>query len=240
MIPWILFVLVAGLLGYIFLTMPKSGWVRWKAKRSKSGVIVTLCSADGFEEDRFMKADLDNGVFTTIKGEEAYVFTPNPKFATGDLNGESGQLAGSRVQSQNSIDVSTEEQKIIDEAILHRSFSDTGKAHYTGLVTKGIAVTPKFLKLVKHLNDNVDEKKIYHIDLVDPQKLQNYFKGTFNMGMIRNITFAAEQRGFLRRPMQDFLGKNKFTIVFLLIIVLGGYMILSGKIDLGRIFGKYM
>ena len=221
---YVLATLAMGFLIFVFFTMPKSGWLRWVAKRSKTGTIVTLIHPDGFEQDLFMKADLNHGVFT--KGEDTYIFTPNPRFV------EENQ--------ENPINIPVDQQKIIDEAIMHRSLTDTGKAHFTGLVSKGIAVTPAFLELIKKINYNAKTDNIKLLNLVEPQILKKYFPGTFSQALIQNIKFAAERRGFLRRPVQDFLSKNAMPIGIIIIIGIIGYMVLSGKIDLARIFGGFL
>jgi len=207
-----------------------------KAKFAKAGVLVTLVFDDGFERDELMKVDLQSGIFT--HGKETVIFTPDPVFV--DEPPKITDLSGTTVKGRKSVDVPIDQKKIIDEAILNRSFTDTGKAHYTCLISKGIAVTPTLLKLIKDVNSRADESKIYLGNLVEPQILKSYFKGTFSAATLQNMEFAAERRGFLRRPMQDFFDKNKISIVFVLLIVIVGYMILSGKVDLSRIFGGFL
>ncbi|GAH12460.1 unnamed protein product, partial [marine sediment metagenome] len=110
-------------------------------------------------------------------------------------------------------------KKIIDEAIQHRSFTDTGLPHYTGLASKGIAVTPQLLALIKEVDMDADENRIRFFQMVKPEILKSYIRATFSQQTIENIKFAAEQRGFLRKPMSD--GLKKFAIPVMLLLVVG-------------------
>ena len=211
------------------LMIPKSGWTRIKAKLKKTGAIVTICTDDGFERDHVMKANLDHGIFSGKK--DTLVFTPEPKFV--ETNVEIMKEDGTTEKVKKTmLDISTSSKKTIDEAIQHRSFTDTGLPHYTGLASKGIAVTPRLLALIKEVNMKAKEGQIRYFTLVEPHILKSYIRSTFSQQTIENIKFAAEQRGFLRKPMAD--GLKKFAIPVMLIFVVGLaiWAVLSGYIDL--------
>lgn len=222
-LPW------AALIAFIVF-MPGSAKTRIRAKFLRSGVIVTLCTPDGFEQDRFMKVDTKYGLFT--QREETYIFTPQPKFVKA-TNPETDE-------KEEQMEVPTNMKAIVDEAITHRTLTDTGKAHYSGLVHKGIAVTPALLELIKKVNSEASADKVKQITLITPQALSTCISQSFSQSALEYMRFSAEERGFLRRPVMDLLQKNKVSIVFLLLLVIGGYMIMSGKVDLSRIFGDYL
>lgn len=215
---------------FLYVLLPGSARTRFKARYfAKTGALVTLVTDDGFEKDKIMKVDLENGILTD--GRKTIIFTPNPVFADEVLDDGSTKKA---------MKPTTEQKKTIDSAIQKRSFTDTGKPHYVCLVNKGIAVTPELLGLIQAVDTWVigtDKSEIYQGDLVDPQILKSYFKGTFSAITLSNMEYAAERRGFLRRPMQDFLSKNALPIGMILIVIIVGYMFISGKIDIARIFG---
>ena len=131
------------------LAIPGSGWTRIKAKLKRTGAIITVCTDDGFEKDYVMKADLDHGIFSGKK--EGLVFTPEPKFVEEETTVTKEDGTTERVQ-KTILDIPIDSKKTIDEAIQHRSFTDTGLPHYTGLASKGIAVTPRLLALIKEVN----------------------------------------------------------------------------------------
>lgn len=212
---------------FFYVLLPGSARTRFKARYfARSGALVTLVTDDGYEKDVMMKVDLESGILTD--GKKTIIFTPNPVFADEVIEGETKKL----------MTPTTDKKKTIDSAIQKRSFTDTGKAHYVCLVNKGIAVTPELLGLIQAVDNQVTEKsEINQGDLVDPQILKSYFKGTFSATTLTNMEFAAERRGFLRRPMQDFLSKNALPLGMILIVVIIGYMLISGKIDIARIFG---
>ena len=222
-LPW------AALIAFIVF-MPGSAKTRMRAKFIRSGVLVTLCTPDGFEQDRFMKMDMKYGLFT--HRDETYIFTPQPKFvkATDADTGEEVE------QMEAPINV----KATMDEAINHRMLTDTGKAHYIGLVHKGIAVTPALLGLIKEVNSEAVADKVKQVTLITPQALSTCISQSFSQSALEYMRFSAEERGFLRRPVMDMLQKNKVSIVFLLLLVIGGYMIMSGKVDIGSIFGDYL
>lgn len=225
-LPW------AALIAFIVF-MPGSAKTRMRAKFLRSGVIVTLCTPDGFEQDRFMKVDTKYGLFT--QREETYIFTPQPKFVNKTIEDETGKDV-----NVEQMDVPDNVKQNVDEAINHRSLTDTGKAHYIGLVNKGVAVTPALLALIKEVNSEASADKVKQITLITPQALSTCISQSFSQSALEYMRFSAEERGFLRRPVMDLLQKNKVSIVFLLLLVIGGYMIMSGKVDLGRIFGDYL
>lgn len=212
------------------LAIPKSGWARIIAKRKKTGALVTLCSDDGFEKDYVMKADAQNGIFSGRK--DTLVFTPDPQFVEEEV--EVVQKDGTTVlEKKPFLDLTADKKKIMDEAIQTRSFTDTGLPHFTGLLTKRIAVTPRFLELIKKINRGFKENdKVGLITLVEPHSLKSYFKGTFSQQMIENIKFAAERRGFLRKPIQDNLKKAAIPVMLILFILFVYWAISSGYIDL--------
>ena len=223
MLPWVL--LIA-----LLVFLPGSAKTRLRAKLLRSGVIVTLCTPDGFEQDRFMKADMKYGLFT--HREETYIFTPQPKFVK-ETNPETNE-------KETKVDVPDNVKQNMDEAINHRSLTDTGKTHYIGLVKKGVAVTPALLALIKKVNSKANPEKVKQINLITPQALSTCISQSFSQSALEYMRFSAEERGFLRKPLSDALQKNKVSIVFLILLVVGGYMIITGKVDLSRIFGKYL
>ena len=211
------------------LVIPSSGWTRIKAKIKKTGAIVTVCTDDGFEKDYVMKADLDHGIFSGKK--DALVFTPEPKFVETEVEviNDDGTT---RKETKTMLDITTDSKKTIDEAIQHRSFTDTGLPHYTGLASKGIAVTPRLLALIKEVNTKVDEERIRFFKLVEPHILKSYIRATFSQQTIENIKFAAEQRGYLRKPLSDNLKKFAIPIMLILVVGVAIWAVLSGYIDL--------
>ena len=211
------------------LAIPGSGWTRIKAKMKKTGVIVTTCTDDGFEKDYVMKADLDHGIFSGKK--ETLVFTPEPKFVDREVEVENEDGTTEKVK-KTMLDITTNKKKVIDEAIQHRSFTDTGLPHYTGLASKGIAVTPRLLALIKEVNMDAEEDQIRHFTLIEPHILKSYIRSTFSQQTIENIKFAAEQRGFLRKPMADGIKKYAIPIMLILVVGVAIWAILSGYIDL--------
>lgn len=221
-LPWVAFVA-------FIVFMPDSAKTRIRAKFLRSGVLVTLCTPDGFEKDMFMKVDMKYGLFT--HRDETYIFTPQPKYKTPDPESK---------EEKELLDVPENVKKNVDEAINNRTLTDTGKAHYIGLTQKGIAVTPALLKLIKEVNSDASPDKVKLVTLITPQDLSTCISQSFSQSALEYMRFSAEERGFLRRPMMDALQRNKVSIVFLLLIVIAGYMVISGKIDLGRLFGKYL
>jgi len=219
-----------------YVLLPGSARTRFKARYfARTGALVTLVTDDGFEVDKIMKVDLENGILTD--GRKTIIFTPNPVFADEEFDfiGPDGTVVK---KTKQVLLPTTEQKKTVDSAILKRSISDTGKPHYTCLVNKGIAVSPELLGLIQAVDSRVTENgRVYQGDLVDPQILKSYFKGTFSAITLSNMEYAAERRGFLRRPMQDFLSKNALPIGMILIVIIVGYMFISGKIDIARIFG---
>ena len=215
---------------FLFIrAIPGSGWTRIKAKIKKTGAIVTVCTDDGFEKDYVMKADLDHGIFSGKK--DALIFTPEPKFVETKIEVMQEDGSAQKV-NKTMLDITSDAKKTIDEAIQHRSFTDTGLPHYTGLASKGIAVTPRLLALIKEVNTKVNEDRIRLFTLIEPHILKSYIRATFSQQTIENIKFAAEQRGFLRKPLSD--GLKKFAIPVMLILVVGVaiWAVLSGYIDL--------
>lgn len=211
--------------------IPRSAKARMHAKFARSGVLVTLCTPDGYEQDTFMKVDTKYGLFTYK--DETYIFTPQPKFVTSeDVETEE--------KGEDQMDIPDNVKQNVDEAINHRSLTDTGKAHYIGLVNKGVAVTPALLELIKKVNQKASPDKVKQITLITPQTLSTCISQSFSQSALEYMRFSAEERGFLRRPLMDALQKNKVSIVLLMIIVIAGYMIITGKIDMTRIFGKYL
>ena len=220
----------------LYVLMPGSSRTRLKARYlAKTGALVTLHTDDGFEQDKIMKVDLESGIMTD--GKKTIIFTPNPVFADEEFE-VTNPDGTTETQTKKVMKPSEDEKKTIDSAIQKRSFTDTGKPHYLCLVNKGIAVTPELLGLIQAVDSRVkDDKGVYQGDLVDPQILKSYFKGTFSAATIANMEFAAERRGFLRRPMQDFIQKNALPIGIILVVLIIGYMLISGKIDLSSILG---
>jgi len=220
---------VTAVLFLIMLIIPSSGWTRIKAKLKKTGAIVTVCTDDGFEKDYVMKANLDHGIFSG-KGE-TLIFTPEPKFVEGNVVVLDENAMPSTV-NKTMLEIPIASKKIIDEAIQHRSFTDTGLPHYSGLASKGIAVTPQLLALIKEVDMKADENRIRFFQLVQPHILKSYIRATFSQQTIENIKFAAEQRGYLRKPLSD--GIKKFALPVMLILVVGVaiWAVLSGYIDL--------
>ena len=224
---WILLIMMA-------VVIPGSAKTRIRAKWFGNGVLVTLCTPDGFEKDMYMKVDMKYGLFT--HKEETYIFTPQPKFVNGIVIDDKTNKEVEVPQ----VDVPIDIQANVNEAINHRMLTDTGKTHYIGLVHKGIAVTPALLGLIKKVNKNATGDNVKQLTLINPQSLSKCISQSFSQSALENMRFSAEERGFLRRPTLDALSKNKASIVFLLILVIGGYLLLSGRIDLDRIFGSYL
>ena len=221
--------IVTAALVLFMLAIPGSGWTRIKAKLKKSGAIVTVCTDDGFEKDYVMKANLDHGIFSG-KGK-TLIFTPEPKFVENEVVVLDENQIPSTVK-KTMLEIPIASKKIIDEAIQHRSFTDTGLPHYTGLASKGIAVTPQLLALIKEVDMNADENRIRFFQMVQPEILKSYIRATFSQQTIENIKFAAEQRGFLRKPMSDGLKKFAIPIMLLLVVGVAIWAVLSGYIDL--------
>lgn len=219
---------------FIIIFMPGSGWTRFKAKLKRTGVLVSLCGDDGFERDVIMKASMGHGIFS--KGDSTYVFTPDPKYHEEEVE-EKNPDGTTKLVKKNMLEITTDQKKIIDEAIQKRMFTDTGKPHYVGLVSKGVAVTPELLALIQNVNKNAKENKINQIDLIEPQILKTYIRKTFSETLIDSLTFAAERKGYLRRPVQDFISKNKIPIGLLLICGLIAILILTGQIDISGLLG---
>ena len=211
-----------------YVLLPGSARTRFKARYfARTGALVTLVTDDGFEVDKIMKVDLESGILTD--GRKTIIFTPDPVFVDEILKDGTKKTV---------MEPTTQQKKTIDSAIQMRCFTDTGKPHYICLVNKGIAVSPELLGLIQKVDSRVTEKNVINQgDLVNPQILKTYFKGTFSASTLSNMEFAAERRGFLRRPMQDFLSKNALPLGMILIVVIIGYMLISGKIDIARIFG---
>lgn len=205
-----------------YLYIPASAKVRIKAKMAKSGVLVTLCGDDGFEHDSLMTAEMGHGLFS--KGDETYVFTPDPKYVDDEENSEPDENKVEKLEK------SSDAKKLIDHAIQHRMFTDTGKPHFIGLISKGIAVTPALLKLIQDVNHNTDEKKIDQIDLIEPQILKTYIRRTFSDSMIQTLKFKHERMGELRRPMADAIKKLlPWGLIIAAIIVI--YLVLGSGIE---------
>ena len=213
---------------FVYILLPGSARTRFKARYfARTGALVTLVTDDGFEVDKIMKVDLESGILTD--GRKTIIFTPDPVFVDEILKDGTKKTV---------MEPTTQQKKTIDSAIQMRCFTDTGKPHYICLVNKGIAVSPELLGLIQKVDSRVTEKSVINQgDLVNPQILKTYFKGTFSASTLSNMEFAAERRGFLRRPMQDFLSKNALPLGMILIVVIIGYMLISGKIDIARIFG---
>ena len=221
--------LETAILVLFIILIPGSGWTRIKAKLKRTGAIVTACTDDGFEKDYVMKANLDHGIFSGKK--DTLVFTPEPKFVEKEVE-VANEDGTTETVTKTMLDISTNSKKVVDEAIQHRSFTDTGLPHYTGLASKGIAVTPRLLALIKEVNMDASEDQIRYFTLIEPHILKSYIRATFSQQTIENIKFAAEQRGFLRKPMAD--GIKKFAIPIMAILLIGVvvWMVLSGYIDL--------
>ena len=126
--PFTFALLIGFLCGALFIIflMPRSAKVRLKSKFKKTGAIVTLCYDDGYEKDEYMQVDIKHGIFT--KGDDTYIFTPNPVFI------EQGQGKGR--PKKEALELPFKTKEIIDEAVLKRSYTDTGKPHYIGLVKR--------------------------------------------------------------------------------------------------------
>lgn len=103
-----------------------------------------------------------------------------------------------------------------------------------------IAVTPALLGLIKTVNDKADETRVRLGTLIEPQILKSYIPNSFNQQTIKNIKAREWLRGRNAQPAKDFLDEHKISIVFILLIGIFGYLIITGKLDLTRIFGSVL
>jgi len=223
------------------LLLPKSGWIRLKARLRREGVLVQLFTDEGFERTELMKSDLGQGI---LSGNPiSYIFTPRPSvFKKGDITkGE-----------KDVIDISTEMKANLDEALSHRASTDTGKPLYIGYVGKSVAVTPRLLKIIKDVQGGKklrlkkkadDEEKEENIpvkllELLDPRALKLYIGSTFSVSLIESIKAENERKGYLRKPAPiEFLSKNPISIVLIILILLVGIAMFSGQLDILALLG---
>lgn len=217
--------------------LPKSGWIRLKARLSRDCVIVQLFTDEGFEKVELMKSDLGQGI---LSGNPiSYIFTPRPPvIAEGD--------------AKELVDLSPDIKANLDEALTHRFITDTGKALFMGYVGKSVAVTPKLAKIIKEVHgkkklklkkktdEEVDEApiEVRLLTLLNPLLLKLYIGRTFTRSLIESIKAENERKGFLRKPApMAFLSNNPIPIILILIVILVVGSVLTGGIDLQAMFG---
>ncbi len=229
-VPLLLFVSVFVHL-IMALLLPKSGWVRLKARLKRECVIVQLFTDEGFEKVELMKSDLGQGI---LSGNPiSYIFTPRPPVI---MEGDTELL-----------DLSPDVKANLDEALSHRFFTDTGKPLYMGYVGKSVAVTPRLLKVIKQIHGQKKlrlrkktEKEVEDssievrlLTLLSPLLLKLYIGKTFNPSLIESIKAENERKGFLRKPApMEFLSKNPIPIILIIIVILVGLAMASGNLDI--------
>lgn len=220
-LPILLVISVAVLLIGIGI-MPKSAWVRFKAKLRRSGVLVSLFTDEGFERTEIMRSDLGQGILSG--NPVSYIFTPRPPVVT------------KRGKELIDLNMSDDQERALSEALSHRLFSDTGKPLFLGYVGKSAAVTPKLLEIIKKTSRKKNPE-IKTLTLLDPRQLKLYIGKTFSRSLIESIKFENERKGYLRRPVKDFVSRMKLPIGIILIIAVLAFVLLSGGIDLSGILG---
>lgn len=203
----------------LILFMPKSARIRLKARMKRKGILVTLFSDDGFERTELMQSDLGQGILTG--NPTTYIFTPRPARIVKKV-GRS---------KKGYVDVAEDQKKNIDEAMLHRLVSDTGKMYLIGYIGKSLAITPKLLELIKKVNRRAIKEDVKELELLDPRILKQYMSTTISRSAIESLKFEHERIGYLRRPVSDKLRKLVLPIGLIVIILIFAYLFLTGDID---------
>jgi hypothetical protein len=199
--------------------MPASARVRFKARMSRSGILVTLFSDDGFEKTELMKAELGQGILTG--NPTTYLFQPRPT-----------KLKGKGKNKKEYVDANPDQKEFIDEAMKHMCISDTNKPLLLGYIGKSLVVTPKLLALIKKVHRRAKEGKIKELELIDPRILKSYMSRTISKSAIESIKFEHERIGFNRKPVSDALKKWAFPAGAIVVIIIALYAWQSGMIDL--------
>lgn len=70
------------------------------------------------------------------------------------------------------------------------------------------------------------------VTLMDPRVLKLYFKRTISPAIINSIAFTNRQIGFYMRPELDSIKKNGGLIIMIFVMLVLGYLLLSGGIPL--------
>jgi len=231
LLPILLLISVALHILMTFL-LPKSGWIRLRARLSRDRVLVQLFGDDGFERTELMKSDLGQGIFSG--NPTSYIFTPRPPVIKADDGSEL-------------VDLSPDIKANLDEALTHRFGTDTGKPIFIGYTGKSVAVTPKLLKIIKavhgqkklKLKKKTEEEvkdepiEVRLLTLLNPLLLKLYIGRTFTKSLIESIKVENERKGFLRKPApMEFLGRNSIPIVLIILILLVGIAMFSGNLDI--------
>ena len=218
-----------------WLLMPGSARTRFKARLKGNCVLVSLFSDEGFEKTEIMYSDLGQGILTG--NPVSYLFTPRPPTIT-----ETTQTD----EEKSEYDLATDPDEIkanLDEALLNRMYSDTGKPYYLAYIGKSVAVTPALLKIIADTNkkktlklkDGEEPKvEVKKITLLDPRTLKTYVSKTFSRSLIESIKLENQREGFLRRPVQDALKKFGVPFIVIVILILGA-LVLTGEIDLNAL-----
>ena len=221
-----------GLLAFIFIffifIIPSSAWARIKAKLKRNCVIVVLFNDEGFEKTELMKSDLGQGIFSG--NPISYIFTPRPTWSKIKVKVPNRK----NKKTIEAIDISEKTQENLNEALTHRMITDTGKPIYYGYIGKSVAVTPRFLDIVKKVNKKANIFKT--LELLDPRLLKVYVGKTLSPSLIETIKAENERKGYLRRPVSDTLKKMALPIGLLMIILVVGILLMTGQIDLSGIF----
>lgn len=214
------------------LLLPKSGWVRLKARLRRDCVLVSLFSDEGFERTELMKSDLGQGILSG--NPVSYIFTPRPPV----IKQEDGKEL---------VDISTDMKANLDEALSHRLFTDTGKPLYIGYMGKSVAVTHRLLKVIKDVHggkrlrlkkkpdeeQKEEEVQVRLLELLDPRVLKLYISKTFSRSLIESIKAENERKGYLRKPAPiEFLTKNPISIVLIILVILVAVAMFSGNLDI--------
>lgn len=257
-VPLILFVVIC-LNVIMTVLMPKSGWVRFRARLAREGVLVSLFTDEGFEKTELMKSDLGQGILSG--NPVSYIFTPRPPVITqGD---------------KELVDLSEDVTANLNEALSHRLFTDTGKPLYLGYVGKSVGVTARLLKVIKDVQGkkrlklkkkaaeapkksetlierkgkpgvdypfiNVEgegevqeeELQVKLIELLDPRVLKLWIGKTLSRSLIESIKAENERKGYLRKPAPiEFLSRNSLPVIAILIVILVGLAMFSGNLDI--------
>ena len=227
-VPLILFVIIC-LNILMMVLMPKSGWIRFRARMSREGVLVSLFTDEGFEKTELMKSDLGQGILSG--NPVSYIFTPRPPVITQD--------------DKELVDLSEDVTANLNEALSHRLFTDTGKPLYLGYVGKSVGVTPRLLKVIKDVQGQKrlklkkkegEDGKYIHVRLIeflDPRCLKIWIGKTLSRSLIESIKAENERKGYLRKPAPiEFLTKNPIPVIAIIIVILVGLAMASGNLDI--------
>jgi len=194
-----------AILAALWLLLPGSAKTLLRARLSRSGSLVLLCDDDGYARLELMK---EAGMGVLRGNPTSYVFTPRPAKI-----GEAG-------------DVGEAERAVLEEAILHRHFTDCGKPLYIGYVGDSVAVTPRLLKLMREAGEGAGEDP-QGVELLDPRVIRSYLKYSFSPQLIDALALAHEQMAELRKPASTAL-KIAIPATAILIAIIVAYMLLQG------------